>query len=126
MAFSRHEPVRLEIIERGAFLEAFDRAFHEAEQKLLAHIDKYEGLSAKSQALAAIALEYNQKTGSVSIRTEVDVKPPKRPSRIKGTAAFIEDGIDQPGQCLWCQAGGTSIDNAKQTVMRDEEGNPVG
>ncbi len=120
-----HEPVELENIERGAFVMGIGGAIHTAEQKLLSHIQEH-GKNAKAGVVIKIDMVYDEESSSISLLTDIEVKPPKEPSRKKHTKAFIEPKKDGIGVCLFTQAGGTSEGNPHQVPIRDASGEPIG
>jgi len=122
---SKHEPVELGNIERGEFVRGIGQAVQDAEKKLLEHVSEH-GENAKSGVVVKIDMAYSKESGAVSLLTDIEVKPPKQPSRKKLTMAFIEENTDGTGACLFTQAGGTGEGNPHQEPIRDAAGDPIG
>ncbi len=121
----QYEPVILENIEQGKFLADLGSAIGEGQQKLIRHVGEH---GSKTKCVVSVKLEFQYTTqpARFDIATEIDVKPPKQPSRIGHTNANLEGDPGGDGNVLWCLKGGTFAGNPRQQPLRDAAGEPLG
>ena len=126
------EPMTVALIKQGGFLVNLEKAFQEAQDRLIEHIEEY-GLSAETSIVAKIKIKHDapmrrksQETDELpvfGIASEVQVNVPKKP--VQFSNSFQSE--DQTGRkCLFAPSGGSIKGNPRQAIMQDEEQQPIG
>jgi hypothetical protein len=116
---TRFDPVELETIDQGKFLEDLRAGFERVCRALVADIRKHTKGSPEllkkytTKAGLRVAIDLAFANEVCNIKTDISEILPKEPPR-KTTALLGEDGEAEGGLSLFCQAGGTREGNPRQ------------
>ena len=118
-------PLEIDLIDEGQFVGNINKALCELQEKLIAHVKKYELRAARAKAtikaeIALVCLDPEQDAyGCVaSIKTTLPSAP--------ATATMLMAGETQTGEdCLMCRKSGSSKDSPSQRVFLTENGDRV-
>ena len=118
-------PLEIDLIDEGQFVENINKALCELQEKLIAHVKKYDLRAAKAKAsvkaeIVLVCLDPEQDAyGCVaSIKTTLPSAP--------ASATMLMAGETQTGEdCLMCRKSGSAKDTPRQGVFLTENGDRV-
>jgi hypothetical protein len=115
-------PINLGLIKQGDFIDECEKAFRDAQVKLIKHVEQY-GRTAAAIVNAKISIKYDSEKESYAIVTDVDEKLPKAPPKV--TTAFVSEDPATGQACLFGKASGTENDNPRQQLLCTQDGKTV-
>lgn len=125
MAFGM-QPLTLELISEGDYLEEYEAAIEEAQQVLAEYREKHGDASHKATVVVEAKIKFqimNPAEGTTAIKTQVDVKRPAPPAQI---TTAIESVSEDGDKVLFVKAGGSDSGDPTQTKFATKHGDMVG
>lgn len=122
----KFEPLRLELVEEGAFLEAINKCLAEIQAEHIRHVKQYGQEAAKksmSQIKMALQLRFegrdeNDFSVKGTIRKEVPARPP-------AVTTAISDEEQDGTPSLFVRRTGSTKDSPKQGILATKKGRVV-
>ena len=119
-------PVSFDLVEEGRLKQSLDESIADATRTLIAHVQKYgPDVTAKAKAIVSLKLTVqvdNPAEGDYSLKGEISLKMPGRPSHTtKAIHEIDDDGVDT----LFVRASGSTNETPLQQRLATEDGRPI-
>lgn len=119
---TKFEPLSLDNIDQGSFVEDAQQAFRKLQDELVRHVRDHGNAEAVGRLTLNVELKHKQ--GAVYVTTSIDKRPPAIPKMI--TTAMIDNSQDTDEELvLFTAVGGSNSDTPAQQQLCNRKGEPI-